>query len=276
MPIKYAFMSFIQGLRRSNVAGRISYPAGPKGEVFYAIGDIHGRLDCLLEAQMRIDADRQALELPRHKEIYLGDIIDRGPHSAGVVENIRRRSQTHNAMLIRGNHEWMFEAYMDGNLPFERWKSFGGAETLLTYGIEEKILLEGGERLLAQAQARVPTDHLDFLRRSVNFARCGDYCFIHAGLRPNIPLELQSVDDLLWIREGFLDHNEDFGFIVVHGHTPNLEPQLCRNRINIDTGAYITNRLTVIRLDDGGVTVLANASLPNSDISADHSSARKP
>jgi serine/threonine protein phosphatase 1 len=240
--------------RRSESA---QYPGLVEGRVAYVVGDIHGRLDCLIRAHDSIDHDRrQGSSSTLCSEIYLGDYIDRGPDSSGVIAHLIERRGQVDGVFLRGNHETLMEQFLDGQISFDRWRSVGGVETLLSYGYEAERLAPGQRLDPAFVAAQIPSEHRAFLRSLTSHHQVGPYCFVHAGLRPNIALENQSLHDLTWIRDEFLTHRGDFGFIVVHGHTAVAEVDCQPNRINIDTGAYLTNRLTVLRIDSNGPACL--------------------
>lgn len=233
------------------------YPPAPDGLVIYAIGDIHGRSDCLRAVHQRIDDDTCRLKPgERAVEIYLGDYIDRGPDSFGVVEMILARSNTTISVCMKGNHESMLEAYLARELSFEQWKLVGGLQTLLSYNVDSFLLKHGGPALLPAVTASIPEVHKKFFALTRPYIKLGHYCFVHAGLRPNVVLEEQTLRDLTTIRKPFLDYTGSFGCIVVHGHTPNNQVEFKPNRINIDTGAYATNKLSVIRIDENGPRLL--------------------
>ncbi|MCO5091041.1 metallophosphoesterase [Bosea sp. (in: a-proteobacteria)] len=233
-----------------------SYAPAPEGWVLYAVGDVHGRLDCLRQAQRRIDRDRQGRGAVRSIEIYLGDLVDRGPDSRGVIDCLIERSQERAVALAKANHELLLEGYLDGQIPFEQWRALGGAETLLSYGLAPLTVRHGGAALLEQARLAVPRHHLDFLATAKPFIQLGSYVFVHAGLRPGIALDKQTLDDLAWIREDFLGSQADFGFTVVHGHTPVAAAEFRANRINLDTGAYLTNTLSTLVIDEAGARLI--------------------
>jgi serine/threonine protein phosphatase 1 len=232
------------------------YPPAPDGQCLYALGDVHGRLDCLVKAQALIDRNIALNPGLLHEEIYLGDLIDRGPHSRGVIDNLIQRASTHHLRLLRGNHEIQLDAYLSGDYPWEDFKRFGGAETLLSYGVDPRLIRLGGESLRHAARAAIPDFHHAFLAQASPCLQRGDYVFVHAGLRPRVPLAQQRLEDMAWIRGAFLDYDGDFGSIVVHGHTPVASVEFRPNRINLDTGAYMTNRLSVLRIDAAGPMVL--------------------
>jgi serine/threonine protein phosphatase 1 len=233
------------------------YPPSANAAVLYAIGDIHGRADCLKRAQDLIDrdvAERGADE--RALEIYIGDYVDRGPRSKEVIDLLVRRQATRKLIALRGNHEILMDSFLKGRIPFEDWRRLGGLETILSYGVDARRLLEQGGIEPRDFAEKVPASHLQFLSTLTNIHVAGRYCFVHAGLRPGVPIERQSPEDLAWIREDFLNFPGDFGLIVVHGHTPITNIDFLRNRINIDTGAYLSNRLSVLRIDAEGACAL--------------------
>ena len=241
--------------RSENVEPGHSYPPAPEGETLYVIGDVHGRADCLVSAQARIDRDRGAASTAR--EIYLGDYVDRGPDSKTVLDLMSARAQATNVVALRGNHETAMQSFLAGRLPFAAWRALGGAETLLSYGFAASDLRRAEGPRREEFAARLPDVHRRFLARLGAFHRAGDYVFVHAGLRPGVALENQNVDDLTGIRAEFLHHEDGLGFIVVHGHTPVERVDFRSNRINLDTGAYVSNRLSVLRIDAAGAALLA-------------------
>ena len=229
------------------------YPRLGDDHVLYAIGDVHGRADCLERAHRLIDRDRQLIGRDRPAtEIYLGDYIDRGPHSKRVIDLLLARRRGTATVFLRGNHEIMMTAVLDGPLAPDSWRAFGGAATLASYGFERDEMRLDTPQWTAAMQARIGPEHRAFLGGLVDYHRHEDYCFVHAGLRPDCALSVQSADDFAWIRQDFLAHRGDFGFVVVHGHTPVEDIDFRANRINIDTGAYSTNRLTVLKIDEDG------------------------
>ncbi|MFZ1962473.1 MAG: metallophosphoesterase [Roseiarcus sp.] len=238
----------------------VRYPPGPEGKLLYAIGDIHGRSDCLKRAHALIDrdvAERRAAD--RALEIYVGDYVDRGPDSKGVIDLLVARSTRARVIALRGNHEIMMESFLRGEIPFDDWRRLGGLETILSYGVDARGLLKKGDVLPRDLAEKVPVQHLRFLSSLRSVYTAGGYCFVHAGLRPGVAIERQSMEDLAGIRDDFLNFTGKFGFIVVHGHNPVTSVDFLANRINIDTGAYMTNRLTVLRIDAEGVTALETA-----------------
>jgi serine/threonine protein phosphatase 1 len=217
-------------------------PHIPSGQRIYAIGDVHGRADLLANLFARIDADLQLRPVQHSIQVLLGDYIDRGPDSRQVLDLIIGRRKGHSVIALKGNHEQCALNVLSDPSSLLQWKSVGGLNTVLSYGIAATWSDDFQSVAVAFAN-NLPDSHRDFF-------------FVHAGARPGIRLEEQSEHDLLWIREDFLLHEEDFGKIIVHGHTPNLEPEIRRNRINIDTGAYATGRLTCLVLEGDEMRLL--------------------
>jgi serine/threonine protein phosphatase 1 len=183
-------------------------------------------------------------------EVYLGDYIDRGPDSAHTVDLLLERSLYRETVFLRGNHEAYFLEVLRDPAKLEGWRQFGGLQTLISYGIQPTLNPDATEQtdLIGQLAAVLPRDHLTFLQNLRPSFLCGDFFFVHAGVRPGIPLKEQHEADLLWIRNEFLDSDENFGKFIVHGHTPVREPDIRPNRINIDTGAYATGNLTLLTI----------------------------
>jgi serine/threonine protein phosphatase 1 len=225
--------------------------AVPEGRRIYAVGDIHGRLDlldALLDMIGQDDCKRGAVA---SELIFLGDLIDRGPDSSGVVERLMALGQARPVRFLMGNHEEVFLRAMEGDPKALRFLiRIGGRETLLSYGISESEYrgLDYDE-LLPLAQSKVPTAHLAFLAAFEKWIEVGDYLFVHAGLRPGVAVADQSTSDLCWIREDFLSHRDSFGKMVVHGHSISEDIDERPNRIGIDTGAFASGRLTAIGLE---------------------------
>jgi serine/threonine protein phosphatase 1 len=216
----------------------------------YVIGDIHGRSDLLDRMIVTISADLAANPVEECLTVTLGDYIDRGPDSRGVLDRLTANPFPTRFIALKGNHELMFESFLRDPSVADEWRRFGGLETLTSYGIPVGSVMRGqGYEEAAQAlNAAVPRSHLEFIGALRTSFAVGRYFLCHAGIRPGVALERQSVEDLLWIRGAFLNSRADFGKIVVHGHTPAEEPEVLANRINIDTGAYMTNRLTCVVL----------------------------
>lgn len=224
----------------------------PEGERVYAIGDIHGRLDLLDELLQRIDASDSALGDAHISLIFLGDLIDRGPDSCGVIERAMQLAEVSPSVrFLRGNHESVFLGALDGDPRVMRFFcDIGGRETLRSYGLDEDRLIGmTPEQIVEFAQALVPQRHLDFIRGFEASIEMGDYLFVHAGIRPGVPLDEQDPRDLMWIRDEFLRSNELHGKMIVHGHSIASEVEEMGNRIGIDTGAFSTGCLTAVGLE---------------------------
>jgi serine/threonine protein phosphatase 1 len=226
-------------------------PSIPEGVRVYAVGDVHGRIDLLRKVFRQIDEDRNKYPAQRSIEVYVGDYIDRGPSSSEVIQALVVRKTQHETVYLRGNHEAVFQRFLERPETLAQWRQLGGFETLLSYGLQVPVRPTRSDELkLAEALHRVmPQSHLTWLEELQDFFTLGDYFFAHAGVRPNVPLAHQSPRDLHWIREEFLDWPEYFEKIIVHGHTPVEHPIFLHNRINIDTGAYATGRLTCLILE---------------------------
>lgn len=233
-----------------------NYPPAPDGLVIYAVGDLHGRDDLLNRVHDSIDSDRSTRPGSEKVEIYLGDYIDRGRDSAAVIERLIDRAKRSRCVFLRGNHEAILESFLSGRTTIGDWRPLGGIETLLSYGVGADLLASGADLLVREFAERLPPSHGAFFDSLKNSCELGAYFFVHAGVRPGIPLSRQAPDDLLWIRNEFLNCSSRFERIIVHGHTPVPEPEFLPNRINIDTGAYATNRLTCMKIDDQGAAVL--------------------
>ena len=223
----------------------------------YAIGDIHGRLDLLDRAVAAIERD-VALYGGDALTVTLGDYVDRGPSSHGVIERLADNPFPTPYVALRGNHEAMLEEFLDDPAVGRHWRAQGGAETLQSYGVAVRGLMVGKANVEASERLRaaMPAKHTAFLRSlRLSFSH-GSFFLCHAGVRPGVPLEAQSERDLMWIRKEFLTSREDFGKIVVHGHTPVPAPEVLPNRINIDTQAYASGRLTCVALEADGYRFL--------------------
>ena len=241
-------------LRRFLPARRESEPAAalPPGRRIYAVGDLHGRLDLLDAALARVAADDAARSAAETELIFLGDLVDRGPDSAGVVERLRRlAAEQPRTRFLLGNHEEVFLLALGGDERAVRlFCRIGGRETLISYGVSpEEYERLSYEEVAERLTALVPVAHREFLSGFEQLVVVGDYAFSHAGVRPGVPFAEQKVEDLRWIREPFLDHRGPLEKVVVHGHTIREEVEFRRHRIGIDTGAYATGRLTVLGLE---------------------------
>lgn len=227
-------------------------PAGARGFRAYVVGDIHGRLDLLDELLAGIHRDLAERPTSKALIVFLGDLIDRGPNSAQVVERLRsyRRDGIRTVFLL-GNHEEVLLRILGGDTSLiPNWLMYGGLECLKSYGIDPRLIgVYPDEKALAIIRLAIPKQHEEFLKTFIDTCRFGDYLFVHAGIRPGVPIDDQVQSDLRWIREPFLTDNRDHGCIVVHGHTISSEAEERPNRIGIDTGAYKTGILTALIVD---------------------------
>lgn len=226
----------------------------PAGRRVYAIGDVHGRSD-LFDALIGQIIDDHAGRSPASLEvILLGDLVDRGPDSRGVIERAIRLSDEVDVLrCLLGNHEEVFlQAATGDHKALRFFLRIGGRETLASYGIAGQEFVEADfDELAAMVQQRVPSSHIDFLNQCEDLIDIGDYVFVHAGVRPGVGLDEQKPSDLRWIREPFLNHRVSHGKIIVHGHSITEEIDERSNRIGIDTGAFASGRLTAIALEGG-------------------------
>ncbi|QIL02413.1 serine/threonine protein phosphatase [Sphingomonas sinipercae] len=229
-----------------------SKPSAPRGHRAYAVGDIHGRLDLLDDLLARIEADARGRRQLKTTIVFLGDLIDRGPDSRGVIERLRTyRPDFAKTAFILGNHEEVMLRVIAGEAKLlQQWLRFGGAECLVSYGLDPATLKDRSEREAAAIiERQVPASHLEFLRSFADTVSFGSYFFVHAGIRPGTSLAEQSESDLRWIREPFLADERDHGSVIVHGHTITQKVDVCANRIGIDTGGYRTGVLTALGLE---------------------------
>jgi len=229
--------------------------AVPEGVRAYAVGDIHGHLTLLDEIQAQIDADIAGAPARTVVEIYLGDYIDRGPDSAGVIARLLE-GRPHRTVFLRGNHEDYPQRVMGGQDVVKAWMRVGGDTTLASYGLDPRLARRPGDLRTALLDA-VPEAHRGFLKRLSLAYRLGDVLFVHAGVRPGVPLDAQSRVDLLTIRGDFIADDPPMPVRVVHGHTPHRTPQMTPYRIGIDTGAFATGCLTCAVLEDADVRFLS-------------------
>ena len=199
----------------------------------------------------KIDADDAARGAAKTTIVLLGDLVDRGPDSMGVIERAEAMRTEYRCVFLMGNHEEIFIKAWEGDPASARlFHRIGGRETLLSYGVSEDDYDSADfDRLVELLRTHVPADHIAFLRRFRDTYAVGDYLFVHAGVRPGTPIDAQDANDMRWIRDKFLDDTRDHGAMIVHGHsvTAAVDEQL--NRIGIDTGAYASGRLTALGLE---------------------------
>jgi serine/threonine protein phosphatase 1 len=224
-------------------------PSVPDGYRIYAVGDIHGCDALLAELLSRIETEIAARPPASTIIVFLGDLIDRGPDSSAVVERLRTYGLPGVRLIfLAGNHEEVLLRILDGDEELVAdWLRFGGAECMQSYGVDPKRLKRlSPARAVAAIRAAIPPAHASFLESFDDTFRAGDYVFVHAGIRPGLPIDEQAQADLRWIREPFLKDLSDHGFVVVHGHTIGERVAELPNRIGIDTGAYKSGVLTAM------------------------------
>jgi serine/threonine protein phosphatase 1 len=234
-------------------------PRVPDGQRVYAIGDVHGCDDLLAALLAKIDADNASRGSAETTVIMLGDLIDRGPDSAAVVERVRRRMAERGDMrLLMGNHEEVFLRALGGDERAMRFLCrFGGRETIMSYGMSasEYDALDFAE-LLDRLGSLVPPEHRTLLAAAEDMIEVGDYVFVHAGIRPDLPLDQQRTSDLRWIREPFLDWRASTSRRIVHGHSISSGVDFTSTRIGLDTGAYSNGLLSALMLEGATASVL--------------------
>jgi serine/threonine protein phosphatase 1 len=218
----------------------------------YVIGDIHGRSDLLDRMVQKIELDMGQYPGPQCMTVTLGDYIDRGPDSRGVLDRLARNPFPTRYLALKGNHEELLDSFLRDPSIGHYWRRLGGLETIHSYRVPVSALMTGGgfEQACNTLKLAIPNEHLRFLGSLKTSLTMGKFFLCHAGVRPGVLLQAQKDDDLLWIREQFLTSTMDFGKIVIHGHSPNEWPEVRPNRINIDTGAFATGRLTCLVVED--------------------------
>ena len=227
-------------------------PSVPPGVRLYAIGDIHGRDDLLADLLRQIDRDRATRRRARTVLIFLGDLIDRGPASAQVIDRLIGLSRGPSRIVcVMGNHEEVLLRILDGDDAIVGdWLRFGGDRCMDSYGIDGTALASLGAHEAGVAiRAAIPAAHRSFLQDQADSFQVGDYLFVHAGIRPGVPLAEQSRRDLRWIRGPFLDHADRHEYVVVHGHTISEAVVETPARIGLDTGAYCSGVLTAMAFE---------------------------
>jgi serine/threonine protein phosphatase 1 len=250
------------GLLRPTAAGR---PARvPPGVCVYAVGDIHGRVDLLSEMHRLVLEDASHLTPGTEKlVVYVGDYVDRGMESRQVVDLLLDRPLPgFSPIYLLGNHDaWLLSFLVDAQIG-PTWLRYGGDATLHSYGVAVALQRDDAriyDKMQTDLRARVPRRHVNFLQNLELNYESGDFLFVHAGVRPTLPLDRQVAEDLLWIREPFLSWRRDLDKVVVHGHTVGADPIVRNNRIGIDTGACWTGCLTCLVLEEGEYRFLSTA-----------------
>lgn len=220
----------------------------------YVVGDIHGRADLLQKIIQAIKKDVSQNPPTDCLFITLGDYIDRGPESRQVIETfLKTPLKGFQIRHLKGNHEDMLLTFLKDPLEGVNWLSNGGWATLISYGFSTDELPGTVEELKATRDKflkKLPKPHLQFFRALKNYYQWKDYFFVHAGIRPKLPLTQQKIEDLMWIRDEFLNSTKDFGKIIVHGHSIVPKPEIHSNRIALDTGAFHTGKLTCLVINN--------------------------
>lgn len=250
--------------RRKSAAG--AEASAPDGLRLYAIGDVHGRDDLLVRLMDDIEQDGRARPEARKILIFLGDYVDRGLQSKQVIDRLSGpMPEGFEAVFLKGNHELAMLQFLEDAQFGRTWKYYGGLETLHSYGITELTLSDDPvdfEHARRKLMAVLPDSHRHFLETLSLSIEFGGYFFAHAGVRPGVSLSRQIEEDLLWIRDDFLESRASFGKMVVHGHTPKEEAVFRSNRIGIDTGAYMTGVLTCLVLEGASRRLLQTGNQP--------------
>ncbi|MEM9469319.1 MAG: metallophosphoesterase [Pseudomonadota bacterium] len=235
----------------------------PEGKRIYAIGDIHGYADELAAMHDLIRADFDSNPIDQAEIVYIGDYIDRGPKNDEVIQMLIERELDEpdfKHVFLRGNHENAMLEFMDNPKgPRKDWLDWGGLTTIINYGVQpdmNKPLSAQAEDIAEGLREKVPNSHLEFMKNSIFTYESGGYLFVHAGIKPGIPLEKQKPSDLIMIRKGFLDYHDLHSHRIVHGHTSVKEIDVLANRINIDTGLYYGRHLTAAVLEGGDLRIL--------------------
>jgi serine/threonine protein phosphatase 1 len=229
----------------------------PDGLRIYAIGDIHGRADLLESLLLQIDVDCKLYPSLRPIVVFVDDYIDRGPASREVLDLLLGYERTKETISLRGNHETIVHRFLSEPAILDEWRLYGGLETLMSYGLKPSINPDAFEsaRLANELAKSIPKQHLEFLEPLNLSFNCGDFLFVHAGIRPGVPIRKQREEDLLWIREEFLSCEQPFGKFV-HGHTPVRSADIRSNRTNNDTGAFATGRPTCVVIESASIVEL--------------------
>ncbi|EJN03173.1 metallophosphoesterase family protein [Phyllobacterium sp. YR531] len=231
---------------------------GPDKLRVYAIGDVHGRLDLLQEMHRLIHIENQKSPPFDWIVVHLGDYVDRGLQSRGVIDFlIDGQRKNHRILALTGNHDAGFLDFLNTGDTYGLFARHGGRQTALSYGVNidfnnDQSIASGREAL----KKAVPTAHIDFIRRLPRSMVFGDFFFCHAGIRPSVDLDRQDPEDLIWIRSEFLDDMRLQAKVIIHGHTPATEVEVRPNRINLDTGAYASGRLSAIMIDGSNKSFL--------------------
>lgn len=249
------FFNFFRRSRETDRKARV-----PEGTRVYAIGDIHGRADLLRDLHEQIAEDARIGKAARNVAVYVGDYVDRGLQSREVLDCLLEDPLPgFESMYLKGNHEDAMVKFLDTVEIGPDWLAYGGDATLYSYGVKvprPPLTPEKLREMQADLLQKLPNRHLDFLRHLRITHEEGDYFFVHAGVRPGRPLHAQREEDMLWIRDAFLLSTEDFGKVVVHGHSIAFKVEFKPNRVGIDTGAFASGTLTALVLDGEAQRIL--------------------
>ena len=258
---------FLRSIAKPKAKPRLRLPSVPTGKRYYVIGDIHGRLD-LYEAMIgAIESDDAVAGAADTRVVLLGDLVDRGPDSAGVLARTRAWQAARNVRVLAGNHEEMFLLSFERPEALRHFLKHGGYETLLSYGFPTRLLQTAPvEELFEALPEIVPAADREYIAGFEEMIVAGDYAFVHAGIDPDRPITEQKRSDLLWIRERFLQHQGHLPKVVVHGHTIFERVMDCGNRIGIDTGAFRSGVLTALVLEGDQRRVIQACAAPDGTI----------
>jgi serine/threonine protein phosphatase 1 len=240
------------------------HPYVPNNQRVYCIGDIHGRADLLAQLHEKIEIDAE-LYKGKKSIVYLGDYIDRGEQSKQVIDLLLSNPlEGFESVYLKGNHEQAMMDFIEFPGAAAAWLSFGGREAMSSYGIPVAHIPSMNEvgSIAQKLDETLPDSHREFITNTVYTWACGRYLFVHAGIRPGVPLDRQDPEDLLWIRDDFLGSTLSHGTIVVHGHSISMLPELLPNRIGIDTGAFTTGVLTCLILEGEEQRLLQTGQAP--------------
>ena len=237
-------------------------PELPIGAPVYAIGDVHGRADLLNALLDVISHDAKSYEDTPHL-VFLGDYIDRGFQSREVISTLIElgRGDDFETVFLKGNHEQAMLRFLHDYKIGPDWANFGGRETLISYGIsppKSVNAVEEWEEIQQELVKTIPNQHVEFLEQLEVSHKIGPYGFVHAGVKPGVPYEQQTDEDRMWIRDEFLNAKDKEDLFIVHGHTPVNAPYSDRRRVNVDTGAYFTGRLTAVKIEGDKMSFLTN------------------
>lgn len=255
----------VLGLFGSKKKGAAREWSGSPGKRLYAIGDVHGCFDEMVRLLMLIENDHKSRPAKDCIIVFLGDLIDRGPHSSRVVEYlIKTPPRFASVYCLLGNHEEMFLRILKGEADLiEDWLAYGGRECVESYGLTaEQMLGQSNDAIQMMIRKRVPKAHIEFLAGCIESISFGDYLLVHAGIDPEKPIDEQDARQMRWIREPFLSHDKPLDMKVVHGHTITPDVEHLVHRIGVDTGAYAGGKLSAVRIEGTEVEVISVAVEP--------------